>query len=187
VAVAEIPRTRRFTAGDVFRMLATGILDGDEPLELLEGELVVMSPQSPEHATIVERIARALEEALGPRGHARRHSSLDAGTQNLPEPDVALVEGTTEDYLHRHPTGGDCLVVVEVASSSRAVDRRKAAIYARAGVPVYWLVDLVKRRLEVRSDPRPPGEYADSRLLEPGDRAAIPGADRTVSVVDLLP
>jgi Uma2 family endonuclease len=187
VAVAEIRRTRRFTAGDVFRMLETGILDGDEPLELLEGELVVLPPQSPEHATIVERIARTLEEALGSGGHARRHSSLDAGSENLPEPDVALVEGTTEDYLHRHPAGSDRLLVVEVASSSRAVDRRKAAIYARAGVPVYWLVDLVKRRLEVRSGPRPAGEYAQTRVLEPGDQAAIPDTDRTLSVADLLP
>lgn len=186
MAVAELHRTHRFTADEVYRMLEAGILREDEPVELLEGELVVMSPQSPEHAAIAERVARAIEAAYQTPAHTRRHSPLEAEPDSLPEPDVALVQGTVEVYLHRHPTGRDTLLVVEIASSSRSVDRRKAAIYARAGVPVYWLLDLVKRRLEVRSGPRLEGEYTETRILEPGEAVQIPGAGQ-VPVADLLP
>lgn len=167
-------------------MLEAGILLEDEPVELLEGDLVVMSPQSPPHAATTERIARCLESAYGQGFHARRHSPLVAANDSLPEPDVALCQGGVERFEQQHPRGDETLLVAEIAHTSRRIDRRKAAIYARAGVPTYWLVDLVARRLEVRSQPQSDGEYSLIRLLEPGAEVELPVIGKAIPVADFL-
>ncbi len=187
MAVLEKTHTRRFTADEVLRMVRGGVLSEDEPLELLEGELVVVSPQGPEHSSVAEVIRRALEEAWGPAVHTRCHSPIAADPHNLPEPDVAVVRGAPRDYLGRYPTGGDVLLVVEVSRTTQATDRAKAAIYARSGVPVYWLVDLAARRAEVRSEPLPDGRYARLETCQEDDRLQLPGTEATLGVRDVLP
>ena len=185
MTVAAQPR-RRFSIRDVERMLEAGIVDEDEPLELLAGELVLMSPQNPRHAALTEKIRRLLERYHATGVHTRTHSPMEAGLDSLPEPDVGLYRGGVEDYLERHPKGRDALLVVEVAATSRAHDRAKAGVYSRAGVPVYWLVDLEKNRLEERSQPGEDGEYGVTRLCEGDDRVSVPGTDERVAVADLL-
>jgi Uma2 family endonuclease len=187
MAVLEKTQTRRFTVDEVLRMVRGGVLAEDEPLELLEGELVVASPQGPEHSSVAEVIRRALEGAWGPGVHTRCHSPIAADRHNLPEPDVAVVRGAAQDYFGRYPEGGDVLQVVEVSRTSQAADRAKAAIYARAGVPIYWLVDLIARRVEVRSEPLPDGRYARLATHQEDDRIEVPGTDGTLAVRDLLP
>lgn len=86
-----------------------------------------------------------------------------------------------------HPTGADTLLVVEISHSTLAHDRRKASLYARAGVPVYWLLDLVNERLEVRSDPDSQGNYRLTRLLAKGDLVTLPERAEEVAVAELLP
>jgi Uma2 family endonuclease len=178
---------RHFTADEVERMVDVGILSEDEPLELLEGELVVVTPQNPLHAALTERIRRLVEKAHGRGAHARTHSPLAAGLASLPEPDVGLYRGEVEDYLDHHPTGHDALLVVEIATTSRLVDRAKARIYALAGVPVYWLVDVPNRRVEVRTEPRETGEYALTQVLEPPQQLEVPGSGTAIAVASLLP
>lgn len=178
---------RHFTADEVERMVEAGILGEDEPLELLEGELIVVTPQNPLHAALTERIRRLVERAHGRGAHARTHSPLAAGPGSLPEPDVGLFRGEVEDYLNRHPTGRDALLVVEIATTSRIVDRAKARVYAQAGVPVYWLVDVPGRRVEVRTEPRETGEYAVTQVLEPPQQVEVPGRGTRIAVASLLP
>ena len=178
---------RHFTADEVERMVEVGILGEDEPLELLEGELIVVTPQNPVHAALTEKIRRLIEKAYGRGVHARTHSPLAAGPASLPEPDIGLYRGEAEDYLNRHPAGRDALLVVEIATTSRIVDRAKARVYAQAGVPVYWLVDVPNRRVEVRTEPRETGEYALTQVLEPLQQIEVPGSPTTIAVASLLP
>lgn len=167
---------RKFTADEVYRMLDAGILEEGPGLELLEGDLVVMSPQGPPHAGFAELVRERLLQALGPGHNARTHAPVDAGPYSQPEPDVALVRGRAEDYLSRHPTAADTLLVVEVARSSLPRDRRKARIYAQAGFPEYWLFDVEARTVDVHRDPDGVGAYRNVRTATSGDRLAISGS-----------
>ncbi len=167
-------------------MLEAGIVGEDEPLELLAGELVLMSPQNPRHAALTEKIRRLLERYHQSGVHTRTHSPLEAAQDSLPEPDVGLYHGSVDDYLERHPGGHDAMLVVEIAATSRAHDRAKAGVYSRAGVPVYWLVDLQRKRLEERSQPKEDGGYGVTRLFEGDDNIPVPGTDEQVAVAELL-
>jgi Uma2 family endonuclease len=168
-------------------MVEEGILDEDERLELLDGELVVMSPQNPRHAALAAKLQRLVAAVAPPDTHLRLHSPVAAGPDSLPEPDLALVRGQAEDYLDRHPEGGDILLVVEIAATRQAAGRLKVRIYGRAGVPVYWLLDLSREQLEVHTKPQPGGGYRESRIAEAGESVAVQGTGAELAVADLLP
>jgi len=135
----------------------------DERVELLRGVLVAMSPQGGTHAWTTAVLGRALTLALGERFLVRQHSPFAADDTSMPEPDVAVVEATPRID---HP--GAALLVIEVADSSLTKDRQiKAAIYAEAGIPEYWIVDVRREQVEVmtRSDG---GAYTSSTRLDRG-------------------
>ncbi|MBK8996948.1 MAG: Uma2 family endonuclease [Myxococcales bacterium] len=166
---------RKFTADEVYRMLDAGILEEGPGLELLEGDLVVMSPQGAPHAGFAELLRERLLQALGPGHNARTHAPVDAGPHSQPEPDVAVVRGRPEDYLTRHPTAADTLLVVEVARSSLPRDRRKARIYAQARFAEYWLFDVEQRSVLVHRDPDGVSSYGQVLALGAADRLPVPG------------
>ena len=168
-------------------MVELGILREDEPLELIDGELVEVNPQGPIHSTLAVRVRRALDRIYGETAHVRDHSPIEAGENSLPEPDVAVVRGAPEDYLEHHPRADELILVVEIAYTSRNIDRAKAAVYARAGVRTYWLVDVPARRIEVRTEPSPRGEYRVTTMVEEDAELALPERDETLPVAALLP
>ena len=132
-------------------MASAGIFDEDERVELLEGVIVAMTPQSAPHARRIQWLTRFLVRTLGDEYAVRPQLPLTLGERNEPEPDLAVVrtDATSED---RHPQ--TAVLVVEVAGDSLRRDRRvKAALYARSGVPEYWIVNLEARVVEVLSDP----------------------------------
>lgn len=179
---------RKFTADEVERMVEAGILGADEPVELLDGELVVVSPQGVAHAALTSVLASMFAEAYAPAAHPRVQTPIDAGPRSRPEPDVAVARGRPRDYLERHPSGPDLLLVVEVAVTTLADARRKLPIYARAGVAVVWVLDVRRRRLEVHTDPDPRGAYGATTVLGDDDRVALPRRRRARwRVADLLP
>jgi len=141
----------------------------DEAIELLDGLLVETSPHSPDHAAVIERLTRHL---AGAKARLRVQLPLEVPPDSVPEPDLALVE--EEPSSERHPR--TALLVVEVAVSSHEIDRGvKAALYARAGVPTYWLVDVPGRTVEVRTDPGPDG-YRRCEVHPVGASLASPAA-----------
>jgi Uma2 family endonuclease len=164
---------RPLTADEVLRMVEAGILGEGRRVELLHGALTEMSPQSPEHAEIVVRLTRWLDAAL-PRFVVRGRSPLMVPDRtSLPEPDIAVVE--PGEYLRAHPEGA--LLVIEVASSSLEIDTRiKPDLYAAAGVPVYWVVDVVTKRVRVFREPRG-GGYAARTMLGPDGSLAPVAVD----------
>lgn len=146
-----------------------------------------MAPGGPRPAAVLGKAADAIRRAVGAHGVVRVQSPLVAGGRSVPEPDVAVIAGTHDDYLDAHPAAA--LLVVEIADSSLPQDRlTKAAIYAAAGIPEYWIVNLRVGVVEVHRRPRPRSGYATTRVARRGERirlVAIPPA--AVAVSSLLP
>jgi Uma2 family endonuclease len=155
----------------------------DERVELLRGVLVEMSPQSEDHVVSCARIARMLNRALGDELEVRTHASHAAGEDSMPEPDVVVVAA--------EPWGtppSRTFLVVEVSHTSLRKDRRvKTSIYAEAGFPEYWIVDLAGRAVEVYTQPRD-GEY--QRMVRIGDDGVLrPAAfpEVAIPVAEIVP
>lgn len=166
-------------------MVETGILGEDEHVELLEGALVEMSPQGPEHASAISVLADRLREIYVGHARVREEKPLSIGPYSLPEPDIAVVRGKAEAYARKHPVGGECVLVVETAFSSQRIDRRKGRIYAAGGVEVYWLIDVVARKLELRTAPVD-GVYQVTRVLGESDVVELPESSERWLVRDLF-
>lgn len=166
----------RFDAGTYNDMVASGAL-ADEAVELVEGLLVdMMSPHSPGHATVIRRLARHL---AGAHGWLQVQLPLEVPPDSVPEPDLAVV--AEEPPPGRHPR--TAVLVVEVAVTSHGVDRDvKTGLYARAGVPVYWLIDVPGEAVEVRTDP---GSDGYRRCEVYGLDAAVPSPVAGVADLDV--
>lgn len=182
------PSESPITAERYFALFDEGVLGPDDRVELLEGVIVAMPPHAMRHSAGVRRANRALIRAAGDRAAVQVQLSLHAGATSVPEPDVAVLPGTEADYDHRRPT--TALLVLEVADSSLPQDRlTKSRIYAAAGIPEYWIVNVRDGQLEVHRRPDPARRTYDERVvLARADRVemvALPGA---VGAVDeLLP
>ena len=164
------------------RLVEDGFFDEDEKIELLDGVIVQMTPQGIGHAAAIERLTQVLVLALVPRARVRVQLPYAASDVSEPEPDVAVVP--PGDPERSHPDRS--LLLVEVAESSLAKDRRvKTRIYAAAGVPEYWIVDVAGRTIEVRTDPAE-GSYRRVRIARPGETIrlqAFPDVEIAVSDV----
>ena len=167
-------------------MAEEGILGEDEHVELLDGELVVVSPQGPPHAARVMDLHQKMGDAYRGQAHVRSQVPFEARPHSLPEPDLAVIRGKPLDYGQRHPNGQDALLVVEVARTSQPIDRRKIGIYASAGAPVYWLIDLPKHQVEVFSEPTAHGTYGQRLVLAAGQEIELPGLGIRWPVSDLV-
>ena len=181
------PQRHRWTLGEVEQMLAQGLIRPDDRLELVEGELLEMSPKSEVHSWLRVFVEHAMAEAYAGVAFTRGQEPLSVPPDSLPEPDIAVVRGGHRDYLGRHPGGADCLLVVEVAVTSLAYDRHKTATYARGGVPVVWILDVDGRRLEIYTDPRESGRYGRVTTVDESEEVDLPGLDLRWVVASLLP
>jgi Uma2 family endonuclease len=147
-------RTRRWSRAEYDRLIALGIIQEDERLELLAGELVLRDRQSPGHAFAIQTLSEALQDAIGPGSHVRVLSPIALDSESEPEPDLSVVPGGIRDYRDDHPSQPTLLV--EVADTSLVFDREhKGSLYARPRLPEYWVVNLVDCVLEVYREPAP--------------------------------
>ena len=184
---------RRWKRTEYEQLVEKGIFAPGERIELIDGLLMVAEPQSSSHFTAVSLAQRALARAFGEGWHVRAQGPIALDDTSEPEPDLAVVRGDLRDYTNTHPA--DPVLVVEVSLTSLEFDRvHKSSLYARAGRPEYWIVNLVDRVVEVRrapasSLPAPYGwDYTMVETLRPGQHAsplAVSGA--RIAVVDLLP
>jgi Uma2 family endonuclease len=160
-------------------------------VELIEGEILQMAPIGPEHVTATHSLYDCLRRVFGKGYVVRMQSPLSLGDSE-PQPDLAVVAGSPSDFQHAHPT--HAVLVIEVAQSSLPYDREvKSSLYARAGIPDYWVLDIENRRLEVYRDPAesldaPFGYAYRTRLvLSPRDTIApLARPDRALRVRRLL-
>ena len=142
------PQRHRITVDEYHRMAEVGLLAPDARVELIEGEIIDMAPIGPPHSSVVNQLLRLLVLAVGNSAIVQSQGAVRLNLRNEPEPDLALFKPRPDFYRHRHPTGEDTLLVVEVCESSLRYDRNiKVPLYARHGVPEVWLVDLVNGQL----------------------------------------
>jgi Uma2 family endonuclease len=179
----EAPR-RLLTADEYMAMVEAGIFGPDDHIELLDGEIVEMSAQGAAHVKACTRANELLVLAYATSLYeVRPMSTHRAGPRSVPEPDLSVVARSENGIVEVSAS----LLLVEVADSSLKIDREwKASIYARAGAPLYWIVEIPYRRVRVLSDPRD-GDYRKESLVEEDGELTLPQIDRAIPVTALLP
>ncbi len=149
----------RMTVERYERLVEAGVFGEDEPIFLLDGRLVEKMTKGFRHSFGALKLNRTLDRLIPPEFHARLEQPIFVREGIMPEPDVAIVRGTLDDYRDGHPTVHDTALVVEVADSSVAEDQQIIPrVYASASIPVAWLVNIPRRRVEVFSEPSGPTE-----------------------------
>lgn len=178
----------RFTRAEYHRMVEAGILHEDSPVELIEGEILEMSPIGRRHKAVVDRCTRAFTQRVGDRAIVRVQSSVVLSDRCEPQPDLVLLRPRDDFYAESDETPADVLLIVEVADSSEGYDRQvKAPLYARYGIPELWIVNLVRDHVAVYRAPTPDG-YATTQIARRDDRIEpllLPGV--SIAVADILP
>ncbi len=183
-----LPQVYRMTVDEYERMTAAGVLD-DPRVELINGYLVKKMGKNPPHIWSVDAIIESLRPKLVGMW-CRKEDPVRIPDFDEPEPDVAVVRGTRDDYRDRIPEPGDILFLVEVAESTLLRDQgEKLHAYARGGILDYWIVNLVDSQVEVYSSPAA-GGYRSLRVFKHGDQIplAIEGVEiGEISVSSILP
>ena len=156
-----VPR-HRLTVDDYHRLGAAGILGEDDRVELLEGQLVDMSPIGPRHALAVDALTELLAAAVAGRGVALRvQNPIALNGSSEPQPDIVLARRPWRGYPAAHPGPGDILLLIEVSDSSFETDSgAKRELYASAGIREFWIVDLTTDTVLVHRNPS--GDHYDS-------------------------
>ncbi len=158
-------------------MMRKGILDEDDPVELLEGCLIKKMSIKPPHTFATESAEETLRDLVPPGWFVRTQQPITTDTSE-PEPDVTVVRGNRRLYrqAHRHPGPQDLALLVEVADATLQRDQGpKKHHYARVKIPVYWIINLIDRRVEMYTDPSGPAENPDYRQRQDfGMEDAIP-------------
>ncbi len=184
------PETRRFTGDEVMRMVEVGILGEDEKVELLDGVLWIVTPQGFDHGDVITGLTMTLVRTCPPGVLVRPQCPLVAGEHGLPEPDFAVLSQQAMDAgraIRRHPKAVDTLLLVEIVDTWRRDALRKSPIYAAAGAPRYWIIDIPKRHVEVLTDPRADGTWGSTLCLAGDDVLELAWSDTTLAVRDVLP
>ena len=174
VTSAVIPVMRHlFTVEEYHRMGEAGIFAEGDRVELIDGEVIQMSPIGSPHAARVKRLTRLLVRRLGTRAIVQVQDPVLLSQLSEPLPDLAVLKSRTDFYAARHPEPSDILLIVEVADSSRAFDRTvKAPLYARAGIAELWVVDVIDEVVDVHRKPSR-GSYRDITRFRRGQRLTI--------------
>lgn len=184
---------RRWTRDEYYRMLDLGMFQ-DQRVELIQGKIIEMAPRRGVHAAVTSLSAKAMTQAFGNNWWVRSQLpiSLDDGSE--PEPDVSVIRGGERDFIGTgHPK--TCVLLIEVADTSLAYDRsKKACLYARFGIPEYWIVNLPELQIEIHRNPitdlavEDGFRYADIQVAKRGDFVSPQAArDAKIAVADLLP
>ncbi|MCS6859570.1 MAG: Uma2 family endonuclease [Abditibacteriales bacterium] len=188
---AAAPQPFRWTREAYYRLARLGLFDGRR-VELIEGEILEMSPQLPPHTSAVFLAEETLRTVFREGYVVRTQAPLSLGMDSDPEPDVAVVAGCLRDYTQNHPTSA--VLVLEVAEASLALDRgRKARLYAEAGIEDYWIVNLRERQVEVHRRPQKKprqrrAAYTEVTVYGEKDTVTPLAAPHAkVKVADLLP
>jgi len=174
VAPATDVRLHPLSVEDYHRMIEAGILTSEDKIELLDGMLVEKVTENPPHRAVVNRLNWHFTRGVSENLRVSVDGPITLPPRSEPEPDLAVIDAADVNFA-AHP--GTAHLLIEVSDSSRRIDRgRKLAIYARAGLPEYWIVDLVERCIDVHRSPE--GEsYAEVLRVAPGESLTPSGVD----------
>ena len=184
--IDQVPlRHRCFSVADFHRMGEAGILGEDERLELIEGEIIEMTPIGSPHGGRVNQLNRLLTQAVGERAVVAIQNPVVLGEHSEPEPDLALLRPRADFYTSSHPQAADVLLLIEVADSSLASDRDiKVPLYARHGIPEAWIVAIGERRV-LRFARPDQGAYQVRETIDLSRPTPLPGLPHCT--LDLAP
>ena len=161
----------RWTVAEYHRMAETGMLEPDARVELIDGEIIDMAPIGPMHAGIVDQLTDLMTRAVVGSAIVRVQNPVELSNRSEPEPDLTLLRPRADFYKRRQPTAADVLLAIEVSDSTLARDRNvKRPLYARHGVPEYWIVDVAGGRVLTFRGPTDDG-YAHESV--PDDMGAV--------------
>lgn len=179
-------RTKLWTREEYDRLVSAGAFRPEARVQLIQGEIVEMAPQSAQHATALRRLQKAMDTIFREGHDVRAQLPLVLGMQSEPEPDIAVVPGSLDEYRAHHPA--TAVLVVEVADTTLDFDRsRKQQMYAQAGIPEYWIVNLVNGVLEVYRDPQGSAYRTTLRLAAGETVAPLAKPAVQMKVGDLFP
>jgi Uma2 family endonuclease len=177
----------RFTVDEYYRMAETGVLKPDARVELLNGEIIDMSPIGPFHGGISKFLNKLFSAATKGRWLLAIQDPVRLDDRSEPQPDLMLLKPASDFYRNRHPQPSDVFLLIEISDTSLVTDREeKLPAYGRAGIPEVWIVNLSELTIEVYREPHFTG-YSSKTVLRSGEQAkphAFP--DVTVDVADLL-
>ena len=180
-------RRRRFTVEEYYRMAEVGILTESERVELIEGEIIQMSPIGLRHSLCVAALINHLTRAIGDRAHIWASNPVRLFRDTEPQPDVVFIRGPLSRYS-QHPGPSDVLFLVEVSDTSYRFDHHvKLPLYARASVPEVWIVDLTRDAIEVFRQPSPSGYGFTQRIERGGTVAPLAFPDVVLAATEILP
>jgi len=179
---------RRFTVEEYYRMAEVGILTERDRVELIQGEIIQMSPIGLRHAQCVAELNSRLVRGVGERALMWPQNPVRLFPDTEPQPDLALIPRAWSRHAVAHPGPADVLLLIEVADTSYRYDRNvKLPLYARAAVPEVWIIDLVNDVVEVFLHPRPQGYAVTTRVERGGTVAPSAFPDVVLAVGDFIP
>ena len=179
----EVER-RPFSTAEYHRMAQVGILNEDDRVELIHGEVITMSPAGPARSACVKRINAILHARIGRSAIVSIQDPISLDTGSEPQPDIALLMPRDDYYSKRLPAPSEVLLVIEVADTSAGYDRNvKLPLYAGAGIPEVWLVGLPEKRVEAYSQPKD-GSYQSVRRVGRGTALSPEGVPVVALTVD---
>ncbi len=180
-------KQHRFSVTDYYRMAETGVLHADARVELLDGQIIDMSPIGPFHGSVTKQLLQLLAAAARGRWLVAVQDPLHLDDHSEPEPDLMLLKPVPDFYRQQHPRPGDVLLLIEIADTTLQTDQEiKLPAYGQAGLAEVWIVNLVEERLEVYREPHFTG-YGSKTVLRAGDQASpLNFPDVVVSVAALF-
>lgn len=159
---------RLFNVTEYYRMAEAGILSEDDRVELIEGEIVKMTPVGSRHSACVDRLNTIFNSKLMSTAIVRIQNPIHINEYSEPQPDIALLIPRSDFYAEAHPTSNDVLLIVEVSDTSLEYDRRvKLPLYASALISEVWLIDILKQRIEIHREPSK-NLYQEIRYIQRG-------------------
>ena len=187
-AVQSSGRRRMWTRDEYYKMAAAGIFGADERVELIRGEVVTLAPIGPSHRRSSLRLYDILHDMSAGSYYVLHESPITLTDGTEPQPDIAVARGSEDDYDDRHPYASEIVLVVEASDTTLAADRRdKAQLYAAAGIPNYWIINLVQGQAEVYDLPVN-GQYSRTAFFLPTQKIDVPFlSGKSIGVSDILP
>jgi Uma2 family endonuclease len=163
--ITTLDNLKSWTVQDYHRMSEMGILDPNERTELIAGQITLMVAKGTPHVITLQLLASELLGQIGTTALIRTQDPIHLDDSSEPEPDLVIVRGEILDYIDRHPQPTDIHLLVEVADSTLSYDCQvKDKVYAKAGIPEYWVIDIKNRQVHIFRDPQATG-YASQLIL----------------------
>jgi len=188
---SSTPPLHRITVDEYERIIASGSLEEPSQVELIDGYMVDKIGKNAEHGYATKQTLKALDSRLPAGWTSRKKEPVRIPAFDEPEPDIAIVRGSDADYRRRIPRAADVALLVEVSEATLRQDRgKKRTAYARAEIPVYSIVNLVARQVEVYSRPVKEGRYGSRKDYKAGQQIPVVIAGQTLSPIavdDILP